>query len=170
MRPPRAIPLLLTFITLALPASAQIKANAGADASAGTSGQSGASLNSGGVAPIGLSGSGQLSPLSLSGSLAPALSAPAASLNQGLAPSALQAAARPAAAAEAKPAAQAASATPPKTPPSIGPTAAPASPPMYCSRQPLLPQWHSMPVKAIEWCPSSHEELACPRMIRPLAT
>ncbi len=130
MRPPRAIPLLLTFIALALPASAQIKANAGADAAAGTSGQSGASLNSGGVAPIGLSGAGQLSPLSLSGSLTPALSAPAASLNQGLAPSALQATVRPAAAAQEKPAAKTATAAaPPATPPSKGPASSPAGPP-----------------------------------------
>lgn len=130
MRPPRAIPLFLTFIALALPASAQIKANAGADAAAGTSGQSGASLNSGGVAPIGLSGSGQISPLSLSGSLTPTLSAPAAFLNQGLAPSALQATVRPAAAAEEKLTAKtAAAAAPPRTPPNTGPASSPAGPP-----------------------------------------
>ncbi|MDD5305112.1 MAG: HD domain-containing protein, partial [Elusimicrobia bacterium] len=130
MRPPRAIPLLLTLIALALPAGAQIKANAGADAAAGGSGQAGSSFNSGGAAPVGLTGAAQIAPLSLSGALSPALSAPAVSLNQGLAPSALTGAARPSAAAAEKPAAKAAAAaTPPKTPPGTGPAASPAGPP-----------------------------------------
>lgn len=129
MRPPRPIPLLLTLIALSLPARAQIKGNAGADAAAGGSGQVGSSFNSGGVAPIGLSGA-PVSPLSLSGSLAPTLSPPAVSLHQGLAPSALRNTAPAAAAAEEKPAPQAAAAaSPPKTPPNTGPAASPAGPP-----------------------------------------
>ncbi len=130
MRPPRAIPLLLALVALALPASAQIKTNAGADAAAGTSGQAGASLNSGGVAPIGLSGGGQIAPLSLTGALSPTLSAPAVSPHQGLAPSALTATLHPATATEQKPSSQAAAAAvPPKTPPNAGPTSALAGPP-----------------------------------------
>lgn len=131
MRPPLTLPLFLTLISLAGPAVAQIKTNAGAEASAGTAGSVGSSLNAGGVAPIGLSGS-QVSPLSLSGALSPALAAPAVSPQQGLAASALLPSARPAAAAAEKPsrtAAQAAAA-PPSTPPNEGPSAAaPAGPP-----------------------------------------
>lgn len=130
MRPPRAILPLLTLIAafLAPAAGAQTKAGAAADAAAATSGQAGASIHAGGVAPVGLPGAG-LSPLSLSGTLAPALAAPAVSLDQGLAPSALRAAPA-AAAAPGKPAAKAAAAaTPPKTPPNEGSAAAPAGPP-----------------------------------------
>lgn len=133
MRPPLTLPLILTLIAAALPAGAQIKTNAGADAAAGTSGTVGTSLNAGGVAPIGLQDGAQLSPLSLSGSLSPSLAAPAVSLNQGLAPSALAEARVPAAAADkpgskAPQAAQAAAA-PPGTPPKNDPAAAPAGPP-----------------------------------------
>ncbi len=131
MRPSKTLPLLLAFIALALPAGAQIKTNAGADAATGGAGQIGSSLSPGGVTPIGLSGSAQLSPLSLTGALSPVLAAPAVSLNQGLAPSALAATQRAAPASADKPAskAAAASATPPSTPPNEGPSAAPAGPP-----------------------------------------
>ncbi len=117
MRPPRLIPLLLALVALALPVGAQIKTNAGADAAAGSAGQVGSSFNSGGVAPIALSGA-QVSPLSLSPALAPSLSAPAASLGQGLAPSALSRSVRPAASIEEKsaPKAAAASQTPAEVP------------------------------------------------------
>ncbi len=54
MRPPRAIPLLLS-VALALPAGAQIKATAGADAAAGGTGQVGSSLHSKGTTPTSLS-------------------------------------------------------------------------------------------------------------------
>jgi hypothetical protein len=129
MRPPRQIPLLLTLIAFALPAEAQIKGNVGADAAAGSSGQVGSSFNSGGVTPIGLSGA-QVTPLSLSGTLAPTLSAPAVSLQQGLAPSALTGVVRPAAASAETPAPKTAvAAAPPKTPPNAGPAASPAGPP-----------------------------------------
>ncbi|MBI2790112.1 MAG: HD domain-containing protein [Elusimicrobia bacterium] len=137
MRPFLTLPLILTLIAWALPAGAQIKANAGADAAAGTSGTVGTSLNAGGVAPIGLQNGGALTPLSLSGALSPALAAPAASLNQGLAASALVQAQAPAAAAAEKPgekAAQAAAAppgTPPKNDPSAAPAGPPAGPPVY---------------------------------------
>lgn len=133
MRPPLTLPLILTLIAAALPAGAQIKTNAGADAAAGTSGTVGTSLNAGGVAPIGLQGGAQLSPLSLSGSLSPSLAAPAVSINQGLAPSAL-AESRVPAAASGKPGSKApqaaqAAAAPPGTPPKDDPAAAPAGPP-----------------------------------------
>ena len=128
MRPPLAIPLFLTLIALALPVDAQIKTNVGADAAAGTSGQVGTSFNSGGVAPIGLSGGGQIAPLSLAGTLSPTLSAPAVSLHQGLAPSALTSTLRPAASADGKvPAKAAIAATPAKTPPISEPSATPSS-------------------------------------------
>lgn len=137
MRPCLTLPLILTLIAWALPAGAQIKTNAGADAAAGTSGTAGTSLNAGGVAPIGLQNGGALTPLSLSGALSPALAAPAVSLNQGLAPSALAQAQAPAAASAEKPGskpAQAAAAppgTPPKNDPSAAPAAPPAGPPVY---------------------------------------
>lgn len=137
MRPFLTLPLILTLIAWALPAGAQIKTNAGADAAAGASGTVGTSLNAGGVAPIGLQNGGALTPLSLSGALSPALAAPAVSLDQGLAPSALVQAQAPAAAAAEKPgekAAQAAAAppgTPPKKDPSAAPAGPPAGPPVY---------------------------------------
>lgn len=130
MRPPLQIPLLLLVAALALPAAAQVKSNVGGAAEAG-SGQAGSSFNSGGVTPIGLSGGGQIAPLSLNGSLSPALAAPAVSLNQGLAPSALVRSVTPAASTSDKPAPKTAvaAATPPG-PPNEGPTvAAPGSPP-----------------------------------------
>lgn len=131
MRPVLTLPLILTLIAWALPAGAQIKSNAGADAAAGTSGTVGTSLNAGGVAPIGLHNGGALTPLSLSGALAPALAAPALSINQGLAPSALAQAQAPAAASAEKPGAKTAqaAAAPPGTPPKNDPSAAPAGPP-----------------------------------------
>ncbi len=129
MRPPRLIPLALTLIALALPAGAQVKTGAGADAAAGNAGSAGASFNSGGVTQV-PSGSGQLSPLSLSGTLTSVLSAPALSLNQGLVPSALNTAKLHSAAAEQKPAPKTiAAATPPETPPDGGPAAAESGPP-----------------------------------------
>ncbi len=138
MRPPLTTPLFLLLAALALPAGAQIKTNAGADAAAGGTGQVGSSFNSGGVPPIGLSGGGQIAPLSLDGTLSPSLAAPAVSLNQGLAPSALVTVARPAAAAADKPAprAAAAAAAPPSTPPKDGsaaPGAPPTGPPFFVS-------------------------------------
>jgi len=131
MRPFLTLPLILTLIAWALPAGAQIKTNAGADAAAGTSGTVGTSLDAGGVAPIGLRNGGALTPLSLSGALSPALAAPAVSLDQRLAPSALAQAPAPAAAAAEKPGAKAAqaAAAPPGTPPKNDPSAAPAGPP-----------------------------------------
>lgn len=137
MRPFLTLPLILTLIAWPLPAGAQIKTNAGADAAAGTSGTVGTSLNAGGVAPIGLQNGGVLTPLSLSGALTPAMAAPALSINQGLAPSALAQAPAPAAASAEKPGskpAQAAAAppgTPPKNDPSAAPAAPPAGPPVY---------------------------------------
>ncbi|MBI2384603.1 MAG: HD domain-containing protein [Elusimicrobia bacterium] len=131
MRPTLTLPLILTLIAWPLPAGAQIKTNAGADAAAGTSGTVGTSLNAGGVAPIGLQNGSVLTPLSLSGALAPALAAPAVSLNQGLAPSALAQSPAPAAAAAEKPGSKPAqaAAAPPGTPPKNDPAAAPAGPP-----------------------------------------
>ncbi len=137
MRPFLTLPLILTLIAWALPAGAQIKTNAGADAAAGTSGTVGTSLNAGGVAPIGLQNGGVLTPLSLSGALSPTLAAPALSINQGLAPSALAQAQAPAAASAEKPGAKTAQAaaappgTPPKNDPSAAPAAPPAGPPVY---------------------------------------
>lgn len=137
MRPFLTLPLILTLIAWALPAVAQIKTNAGADAAAGTSGTVGTSLNAGGVAPIGLQNGGALTPLSLSGALSPALAAPALSINQGLAPSALAQAQAPAAASAEKPGAKTAQAaaappgTPPKNDPSAAAAAPPAGPPVY---------------------------------------
>lgn len=118
MRPALKTPLLLLLAALALPAGAQVKIGAAADAAAGT-GQVGSSFNSGGVTPIGLFGT--IVPLTLSGSLSPSLAAPAVSLNQGLAPSALVTVARPAASAADKPAPKAAadSGGPPGGPPAI---------------------------------------------------
>ena len=129
MRTPRAIPLLLTFIALAVRAGAQVQSGAAADAAAaGNSGQAGASFNSGVGAPIGLSGI-QLAPLSLSPVLSPSLSAPALSAGLGLAPSALTPA-RSAATVEKKAEPQAvAAAAPPNTPPDAGPNSSPAGPP-----------------------------------------
>lgn len=132
MRPPLKTPLFLLFAALALPAGAQVKIGAAADAAAGT-GQVGSSFNSGGVTPIGLSGAGQLAPLALTGTLSPSLAAPAVSLNQGLAPSALVTVARPAASAADKPAPKAAAASaPPSGPPNKGPSAsAPGGPSFF---------------------------------------
>ncbi|MBI5247666.1 MAG: HD domain-containing protein [Elusimicrobia bacterium] len=126
MRAPRLLPQVLTLIALALPAGAQIKTGVAGDAANAGSGQVGSSLNSGGITPVGALNS-SVSPLSLSPSLAPTLAPPAASLNQGLVPSALSPAKTPAAAIEDKPALKAA-ATPPKTPPSGSAAAAPAPP------------------------------------------
>lgn len=130
MRPPLKTPLFLLLAALTLPAGAQVKVGAGVAAEAG-SGQVGSSFNSGGVTPIGLSGTGQIAPLSLSGTLSPALAAPAVSLNQGLAPSALIRAAGPAASTSDKLSPKtAAAATPPAGPPNNGPAAsAPGGPP-----------------------------------------
>jgi hypothetical protein len=129
MRPPRTTPLLLTLIVLALPLRAQIKVAGGAEIAPGTTGSSGSSLNSAGPVQIGLTGA-PISPLSLSGALSPALSAPAVSLSQGLAPSALLGASRPAAAAAGKaPEKASPSATPLKTPSDDGAKAqAPGTP------------------------------------------
>ncbi|MDP3542628.1 MAG: HD domain-containing protein [Elusimicrobiota bacterium] len=135
MRPPLTLPLFLTLIAFAGPAGAQVKTNAGAETAAGTAGSAGASLNAGGVAPIGLTGS-QVSPLSLSGALSPALAPPAASPHQGLAASALAPSVRPAAAASEKPAKAAAPAAvaardAPAIDPSAAPAAAVAAPPVF---------------------------------------
>lgn len=102
MRPPRANPLLLTLIALALPAGAQIKTSVGADAAAGTAGQAGASFNSGGITPLGPAAAVQLSPLSLSPSVAPTLAPPVVSPAQGLTPSALTVAPRAASVSDGK--------------------------------------------------------------------
>jgi len=139
MRPPLKTPLFLLVAALALPAGAQIKTNAGAGADAAASGQVGSSFNSGGVTPIGLSGGGAIAPLSLNGTLSPALAAPSVSLNQGLAPSALVSVPRVAASASEKPVPKAAAAaSPPSTPPNKGPSASapgapPAGPPFFAS-------------------------------------
>jgi hypothetical protein len=137
MRPCLTLPLILTLIAWALPVGAQIKTNAGADAAAGTSGSVGTTLNAGGVAPIGLQNGGILSPLSLSGTLSPAMAAPAASLHQGLAASALAQTRASAASTAEKPGTKAAqaAAAPPGTPPTNDPAAVlagpPAGPPAY---------------------------------------
>ncbi len=137
MRPPLKTPLFLVIAALALPAGAQVKTNIGGSAEAG-SGQIGTSFNSGGVSPIGLSGSGAIAPLSLTGTLSPSLAAPALSLNQGLAPSALVSVPRAAASTADKPASKAVAtaAAPPSTPPNKGPAASapggpPAGPPFF---------------------------------------
>ncbi len=114
MRPSRAIQLLLSIIALALPVSAQIKANAGADAAVGGTGQVGSSLNSGGAAATGLPGAGQLSPLPLSLSLPP---------------SALATPPRPAA--EETSAPQAAVSPEPPASPSVAPANTPNDPPHF---------------------------------------
>jgi len=132
MRPPRPIPLFLTFIALALPAGAQIKTNAGADAASAGSGQVGASFNAGGVAPVGLTG-GSVSPLSLSPAFGASLSAPAVSLDQGLAPSAMAAQVVPAAATQDRTIPKAAAAAP-KAAPAASPKAAPSSEPVLEDR------------------------------------
>lgn len=130
MRPSQTLPLLLSLVVLALPAGAQVKTNLGSTADASNAGQVGSSLNNGGVAPISLNAGS--SPLSLSGAL-PSLSAPALSVGQGLAPSALIRNQPLAASSDQKPVkavAAAASALPPNGPPNKGPAAAaPAGPP-----------------------------------------
>ncbi len=123
MRPPLKTPLFLLVVALALPVGAQIKTNAGADAAVGGSGQVGSSFNSGGVTPIGLSGGAGVAPLSLNGTLSPSLAAPAVSLNQGRAPSALVSVPRAAAATPDKPASKAVAA----------PGGPPAGPPFFTS-------------------------------------
>lgn len=126
MRPRTPLPLLLAAVSLALPAAAQVKTGAvAADAAAGT-GQVGTSLSPGGIAPVGGLNASSLSPLSLT----PVLAAPAASLNQGLAPSALVATpVKAAASADPVRPVAAAAATPPKTPPNVPPAAAAPGPP-----------------------------------------
>jgi hypothetical protein len=138
MRPPRAIPLFLTLIALALPAGAQIKTNAGADAASAGSGQVGSSFNAGGVAPIGLAG-GTISPLSLSPAFGTSLSAPAVSHNLALAPSAMAAQVVPAAAAQDRPIPKAVAAAP-----IAAPQAVPSEDPALIVERPLEFFVHSL--------------------------
>ena len=129
MRSPRSLPLFLTLVALCAPLRAQVQSGAAADAAAGTSATAGASFNSGGVTPLGSLNAP--ASLSLSPSLSPTLAAPAASLTQGLAPSALIAQPVPAASAEqaGKPKAPVAAAVAPFTPPKSPPTTAAAAAP-----------------------------------------
>ena len=130
MRPPLAIPLLLTLIA---PAALAGTVTTGAASESATAGQSGASLNGGSVAPISVNSAGLAPSLSGSAGLSTTLSAPAASLNQGLAPSALGATLKPASTGDKRggePVRTQAAFTPPNNPPNGSPAASGGGPPM----------------------------------------
>ncbi len=129
MRPPLAIPLLLTLIA---PSALAGTVTTGAASESGTAGQSGASLTGGSVSPISVNSAGLAPSLSGSAGLSTTLSAPAASLNQGLAPSALGATLKPASTGDKRGGepVRTQAFTPPNNPPNGSPAASGGGPPM----------------------------------------
>jgi hypothetical protein len=129
MRSLLAIPLLLTLIA---PAALAGTVTTGAAGESGVSGQSGSSLGAGSVSPISINSAGLAPSLTGSAGLTPNLSAPAANLNQGLAPSALNSALKPASAGDKKGELPAAAQTfsPPGGPPKNSPAASGGGPPV----------------------------------------